>query len=62
MRRNFFSQWVVKLWNSLPQRLWRPSVGFFKAEIDTFMISTGIRGYGKKAGNGVRRERWISHV
>ena len=37
MRRNFFSQRVVNLWNSLPQKgVEAKSVDIFKAEIDRF--------------------------
>ena len=51
MRRNFFSQRMVNLWNSLPQRAVEVrSLGVFKTEIDKFLINKGIRGYGEKTG------------
>ena len=51
MRRNFFSQRVVNLWNSLPQKAVETrSLSVFKTEIDMFLINKGIRGYGEKAG------------
>jgi len=53
MRRNFFSQRVVYLWNSLPQR---PNQSVFKTEIDRFLINKGIRGYGRKAGEWGREK------
>ena len=50
MRRNFFSQRVVNLWNSLPQKAVEArSLSVFKTEIDRFLINEGIRGYWKKA-------------
>ena len=51
MRRNFFSQRVANLWNSLPQRAVEArSLSIFKTEIDRFLINKGIKGYGEKAG------------
>ena len=51
MRRNFFSQRVVNLWNSLLQKaVGARSLSIFKTEIDRFLINKGIRGYGGKAG------------
>ena len=51
MRRNFFSQRVVNLWNSLPQKAVEArSLSVFKTEIDRFLINKGIRCYGEKAG------------
>ena len=51
MRRNFFSQRVVNLWNSLPQKAVEArSLSAFKTEIDAFLIDKGIRGYKEKAG------------
>ena len=44
MRRNFFSQRVVNLWNSLPQKAVEArSLNVFKTEIDRFLINKGIR-------------------
>ena len=54
MRRNFFNQRVVNLWNSLPQRaVEAKSLNIFKKERDRFLDSKGIKGYGERAG--VRR-------
>ena len=51
MRRNFFSQRVVNLWNSLPQKAVEArSLSAFKRELDRFLIGKGIKGYGEKAG------------
>ena len=51
MRRNFSSQRVVNLWNSLPQRAVEArSLSVFKIEIDRFLINKGIKGYEEKAG------------
>jgi len=45
MRGNFFSQRVVGLWNSLPQRaVVARSLSVFKTEIDKFLIAGGIKG------------------
>ena len=50
MRRNFFSEKVVNLWNSLPQKAVEArSLSVFKTEIDRFLINKGIRTYGEKA-------------
>ena len=50
MRRNFFSQRVVNLWNSLPQKAVEArSLSVFKIEIDRFLIGKGITGYVEKA-------------
>ena len=51
MRRNFFSQRVVNLRNSLPQKAVETrSLSVFKTEIGRFLMNKGIRGYGEKAG------------
>ena len=51
MRGNFFSQRVVNLWNSLPQRAVEArSLSGFKTEIVKFLIARGIKGYGERAG------------
>ena len=54
MRRNFFSQRVVNLWNSLLQKTVEA-----RTEIERFLINKGIRGYGEKQENG--DEKNISH-
>ena len=51
MRRNFFSQRVANLWNTLSLKaVEAKSMDVFKAEIDRFLISMGVRGYGETAG------------
>ena len=50
-RRDFFTQRVVNLWNSLPsEAVEATSLNVFKARIDTFLNSKGIKGYGERAG------------
>jgi len=49
MRRNFFSQRVVNLWNSLPQRaVEAKSLSVFKTEVDSFLINKDIKENGDK--------------
>jgi len=51
MRRNLFSQRVVNLWNSLPQRaVEAESLSIIKTEVDSLLINKGITVYGEKAG------------
>ena len=51
LRRNYFSQRVVNLWNSLPQSaVDAGTVSKFKEELDRFLIGNGLKGYGEKAG------------
>jgi len=51
MKGNFFSQRVVGLWNSLPQRAAEArSLSVFKMEIDKCLIARGIKGYGERVG------------
>ena len=58
--RNFFSQRVVNLWNSLPQEaVDARSLSVFKTEIDRFLINKGIGVMGKRQENG--DEKNISH-
>ena len=60
MRRNFFSQRVGNLWNSLPQKAVEAgSLSVLKTEIDRFLINKGIGGYGERQENG--DEKNISH-
>ena len=52
-RKHFFSQRVVSLWNSLPQRAVEAgSLDTFKRELDRALKDSGVRGYGEKAGTG----------
>ena len=51
LRRNFFTQRVVNLWNSLPsEAVEAPSLNIFKKKIDSFLKNKGIKGYGVRAG------------
>ena len=51
MRRNYFSQRVVNMWNSLPHSaVESESLNVFKKEIDIFFNKIGIRGYGEQVG------------
>ena len=54
MRKTFFTQRVVNLWNSLPQKVVEASsLAIFKRELDVALVAKGIRGYGEKAGTGI---------
>ena len=45
MRRSFFTQRVVSLWNSLPQKVVEASsLAIFKRELDVALVAKGIRG------------------
>ena len=49
LRRNFFTQRVVNLWNSLPsEAVEASSLNVLQARIDTFLNSKGIKGYGER--------------
>ena len=51
LRRNNFSQRVVNLWNSLPNKaVEATSLNVFKSQIDRFLTNKGIKGYGERAG------------
>jgi len=51
MRRNLFTQRVVNLWNSLPQKaVETKSLNILKKEIDRFLDSKGVKVYGESAG------------
>ena len=53
MRKNLFTQRVVNLWNSLPQKAVEAnSLDVFKRELDLALRANGIKGYGEKAGTG----------
>ena len=52
MRKNFFTQRVVNLWNSLPQKaIGASSLDMFKRELDVALVAKGIEGYGREGGN-----------
>ena len=51
LRRNFFTQRVVNLWNSLPVEVVEAvSLNIIKTRVDRFLIGKGIKGYGERAG------------
>ena len=51
LRRNFFTQRVVNLWNSLPVEVVEATLlNIFKSWVDRFLIDKGIKGYGEKVG------------
>ena len=51
LRRNFFTQKVVNLWNPLPSEAVEATLlNVFKARIDKFLNSKGIKGCGERAG------------
>ena len=51
LRRNFFTQRVVNLWNSLPVEVVEAaSLNIFKTQVNRFLTDRGIKGYGEKAG------------
>ena len=53
LRRNFFTQRVVNVWNSLPsEAVEATSLDVFKARIEKFLNSQGIKGYGEWAVSG----------
>ena len=50
LRKNFFTQRVVNLWNSLPVEVVEATLlNIFKTWVDGFLIE-GIKGYGERAG------------
>ena len=53
MRRHFFTQRVVSLWNLLPQEVVdAKTLSVFKRWLDIALGANGIKGYGEKAGLG----------
>ena len=51
LRRNFFTQRVMNLWNSLSvEMVEATSLNIFKSRVDRFLIDKGIKGYGEKVG------------
>ena len=52
-RRNFFTQRVVSLWNSLPHEIVEAKTLYvFKKQLDITLGAKGIKGYGGKARSG----------
>ena len=52
VRRNFFTQRVVNVWNSLPQKVEAKILCDFKKKLDIALGAKGIKGYGWKVGSG----------
>ena len=53
VRRHFFTQRVVSLWNSLPQEVVDAKIlSVFKRRLDIAVGANGIKGYGENAGLG----------
>ena len=51
VRRNFFTQRVVNVWNSLPQKVVEAKTfSDFKNKLATALGAKGIEGYGGKGG------------
>ena len=51
LRRNFFSQRAVNLWNSLPiEAVEATSLNMLKSQVDRFLINKGIKGYEEQVG------------
>ena len=52
VRRNFFTQRVVNVWNSLPQKVVEAkTLCDFQKKLDIALGAKGIKGYGGKGGN-----------
>ena len=53
VRRNFFTQRVVNVWNSLPQKVVEAKMLCdFKKELNIALVVKGIKGDGGKVGSG----------
>ena len=53
VRRNFFTQRVVNVWNSLPQNVVEAkTLSDFKNKLDIALGAKRIKGYGRKGGSG----------
>ena len=53
MRRNFFTQRVVHVWNSPPQNVVEAkTLSDFKKKLDIALGAKGIEGYGGKGRSG----------
>ena len=53
VRRHFFTQRVMSLWNSLPQEVIdAKTLNVFKKRLDIALGANGIKAYGEKAGLG----------
>ena len=51
-RRNFFTQRVVNVWNSLPQNVVEAkTLSDFRKKLDIALVAKGIKGYGRKWGS-----------
>ena len=52
-RRNFFTQRVVNVWNSLPQKVVEAKTLLdCKEKLDIALGAKGIEGYGRKGASG----------
>jgi len=54
--RNFFTQTVVSLWHSLPQKVVEVKILSVVKQLDVVFGMKVIQGYGGKAGSGYRAE------
>ena len=52
VRRNFFTQRVVNVWNSLPQNVVEAKTSDFKKKLERALGAKGIKGYRRKGGSG----------
>ena len=53
VRRNFFTQRLVNVWNSLPQDVVEAkTLSDLKKKLDMVLGDKGIKGYGGKGGSG----------
>ena len=53
VRRNFFTQRVVNMWDSLPQNVVEAKTfSDFKKKLEIALGAQGIKGYGRKGGSG----------
>ena len=54
VRRNFFTQWVVNVWNSQPQNVVEvKTFSDFKKKLDIALGAKGIKGYGGKGDQDI---------
>ena len=53
VRRNFFTQRMVNVWNSLSQNVVKAkTLSDFKKKLNVALGAKGIKGYGGKGGSG----------